>query len=78
MENERGRNLNDIHEKWLTDLKGQYTLVPIAEWKTMKTEMKYIREHIIPVYNRQQSLKQNRTSVHLDTDYRDDDELMNE
>jgi hypothetical protein len=39
----------------------------------MKTEMRLIREKIIPVYNRQQSLEQSGSSIHLDIDYADDD-----
>jgi hypothetical protein len=65
------QNIEEVHHKWLQELKDQYSLIPISDWELMKVEMVYIRENIIPAYNRQQTQEQDGTLVHLDADYTD-------
>ena len=38
LQTEHFQNLEDVHKKWLTELKDQYSLIPKREWETMKVE----------------------------------------
>lgn len=49
LESEKTKGLNDIHEKWISELKTQYSLIPVYEWKTIKSEMKYFKDSVIPM-----------------------------
>ena len=66
LETERFQNLEDVHKKWLTELKDQYSLIPRREWETMKVEMKAIKEDILPEY-----YKSTGKPIHLDASYTD-------
>ena len=67
LQTERFQNLEDVHKKWLTELKDQYSLIPKREWEIMKVEMKAIKEHILPEY-----YEYTGTPIHLDANYSDD------
>jgi hypothetical protein len=69
LQTEHFQNLEDVHKKWLTELKDQYSLIPKREWETMKVEMKAIKEHILPEY-----YKYTGTGIHLDANYSDNND----
>lgn len=69
---ERLQNTEEVHKKWLTELKDQYTLVSKREWNLMKGEMKFIREKVIPEF-----YKSTDMGIHLDADYSDGEYYTN-
>jgi integrase len=69
LQTERFQNIQDIHRKWLTELKGQYPLIPTGEWETMKVEMKYLKNHIIPKLDPILT----GSSIHFDANYGDNE-----
>jgi integrase len=68
LQSDRLHNIEEVHHKWLTELKQEYTLILKTEWEMMKDEMKAIREHILPEY-----YEHTGKPVHLDANYSDNE-----
>jgi integrase len=62
LQTERFDYMKKIHEDWLRELNGQYSLIPKWEWETIKSEMKFVREILLPEF-----YKLTGTPIHLDS-----------
>jgi integrase len=60
------KSMKEFHDELLSDLKNNYALIPQREWETIKCEMKFVREKMLPEY-----YKSTGVPIHLDANYAD-------